>query len=70
MPMGILEEKSSSIYWRVLCRDLQAVLERGIKSIAVVLKHSAIFPDHEKAVGEIAKELGFEQVLPKREPSL
>ena len=52
------------MYWRVLCRDLQAVLERGIKSIAVVLKHSAIFPDHEKAVGEIAKQLGFEQVLP------
>ncbi|CAK0741638.1 hypothetical protein CVIRNUC_001340 [Coccomyxa viridis] len=43
-------------------RDLQAVLERGIKSIAVVLKHSAIFPDHEKAVGAIAKQLGFEQV--------
>ena len=38
------------------------MLEKGIKSIAVVLKHSAIYPDHEEAVGKLAKEMGFEQV--------
>lgn len=38
------------------------MLDKGIKSIAVVLKHSAIFPDHEEAVGKLAKEMGFEQV--------
>jgi 5-oxoprolinase (ATP-hydrolysing) len=43
-------------------RDLQEVLDKGIKSIAVVLKHSAIYPDHEEAVGRLAKEMGFEQV--------
>ena len=38
------------------------MLDKGIKSIAVVLKHSAIYPDHEGAVGKLAKEMGFEQV--------
>lgn len=42
--------------------DLTAVLSSGIKSIAVVLKHSAIFPDHEEAVGEVAQQLGFTQI--------
>lgn len=46
--------------------DLRArlleVRESGIASLAVVLKHSAIFPDHERAVGELARELGFTQV--------
>jgi len=38
------------------------MLDNGIKSIAVVLKHSAIYPDHEEAVGKLAKKMGFEQV--------
>jgi len=38
------------------------VLDSGIKSIAVVFKHAAIFPDHEEAVGSVARELGFQQV--------
>lgn len=38
------------------------MLDKGIKSIAVVLKHSAIYPDHEESVGKVAKEMGFEQV--------
>lgn len=50
--------------WRSDSRacHLQALLDDGIKSIAVVFKHAAIFPDHEKAVGKIARELGFGQV--------
>ena len=40
----------------------QAVLDAGIVSIAVVLKHSAIFPAHEQAVGRLAAEMGFKQV--------
>lgn len=40
---------------------LQAVLASGIRSLAVVLKHAAVFPDHEKTVGKLARELGFEQ---------
>jgi 5-oxoprolinase (ATP-hydrolysing) len=42
--------------------DLTAVLDSGIKSIAVVLKHSAIFPDHEEVVGKLAESLGFTQI--------
>lgn len=42
--------------------QLQEVLDAGIRSIAVVLKHSAIFPDHETAVGKLAQEMGFSQV--------
>ena len=41
---------------------LQNLLDSGVKSIAVVFKHAAIFPDHEQAVGRLAKELGFRQV--------
>lgn len=41
---------------------MQAVRDKGIASIAVVLKHSYIFPDHEKQVGQLASELGFTQV--------
>jgi N-methylhydantoinase A/oxoprolinase/acetone carboxylase beta subunit len=31
-------------------------------SVAVVLKHAAIYPRHEQLVGELARELGFKQV--------
>ena len=48
----------------MLCflRDLQQVLDSGIRGVAIVLKHAAIFPDHEQAVGKIAREVGFQQV--------
>lgn len=42
--------------------DLQAVLDQGIRSLAVVLMHSYTFPDHEKAVGQLALEMGFTNV--------
>ncbi|PNH07233.1 5-oxoprolinase [Tetrabaena socialis] len=50
-----------------LREELQAsewggVLSRGILSLAVVLKHAAIYPAHEQQVGRIARELGFTQV--------
>lgn len=38
------------------------MLASGISSIAVVLKHAAIYPEHEKLVGQLAKEMGFKQV--------
>lgn len=43
-------------------RDLKAVLSRGITSLAVLLLHSYIWPAHEKAVGSLARRLGFTQV--------
>ena len=39
-----------------------AALQDGFTSLAVVLKHAAIFPDHEKAIGRLADRLGFSQV--------
>lgn len=45
-----------------LRRDLEGVRAAGIASVAVVLKHSAIFPEHERIVGELAREMGFTQV--------
>nr|XP_008122897.1 PREDICTED: 5-oxoprolinase [Anolis carolinensis] len=42
--------------------ELQALLERGITSLAVVLLHSYLWPEHERQVGSLARELGFRQV--------
>eukprot|EP00039_Didymoeca_costata_P007096 m.96244 g.96244 ORF g.96244 m.96244 type:complete len:1284 (-) comp13538_c0_seq1:326-4177(-) len=42
--------------------DLQAVYDKGIRSLAVVLMHSYLYPKHEHEVGEIAKSIGFTQV--------
>lgn len=46
--------------------NLQAVLDAGISSIAVVLKHAAIYPKHEQLVGELAQQMGFKQVTRPR----
>eukprot|EP00794_Sanderia_malayensis_P019028 gene19028-20941_t len=42
--------------------DLQKLLDKGIKNLAVVLMHSFSHNAHEKEVGRIAKEMGFEHV--------
>lgn len=45
-----------------LREDLKAVRQRGITSLAVLLIHSYLYDAHERRVGEIARELGFQQV--------
>ncbi|XP_053788951.1 LOW QUALITY PROTEIN: 5-oxoprolinase, partial [Vidua chalybeata] len=45
-----------------LRRDLERVLARGIRSLAVLLLHSYAWPGHEQQVGALALELGFAQV--------
>jgi len=42
--------------------SLQSLVERGIRSLAVVFLHSHVYPDHEQAVARLAEELGFKQV--------
>ncbi|XP_066031041.1 LOW QUALITY PROTEIN: 5-oxoprolinase [Chamaea fasciata] len=42
--------------------DLEQVLARGIRSLAVLLLHSYAWPGHEQQVGALALELGFSQV--------
>ncbi|GHJ88736.1 hypothetical protein NliqN6_5138 [Naganishia liquefaciens] len=43
-------------------RDLERLFREGYRSIAVVLAHSYTFPEHELAVGEMAREIGFQHV--------
>lgn len=43
-------------------RDLQAAFDRGIRSVAIVLMHAWQKTDHELAVAEVAKEIGFSQI--------
>ncbi len=42
--------------------DLQAVFDAGFRAIAIVLMHGWRFTEHERRVGEIAREIGFDQV--------
>lgn len=41
---------------------LQLLYDQGIKSIAICLMHSYTYPDHERIVGEIAKNIGFTNI--------
>jgi 5-oxoprolinase (ATP-hydrolysing) len=41
---------------------LQAILDRGIRSLAVVFMHAYAWPEHELAVGRLAGEIGFTQI--------
>lgn len=43
-------------------KQLQEVYDSGLRSIAVCLMHGYTFPEHEAAVGKIAREIGFEHV--------
>jgi len=48
--------------FNLIRNQLQAVYADGIRSLAVVLMHAYNFPEYEKKIGEIAKEIGFEQI--------
>lgn len=39
--------------------DLQGLWDRGFRSLAVALMHSYAYPDHEVAIGDLAREIGF-----------
>ncbi|WP_255954246.1 hydantoinase B/oxoprolinase family protein [Streptomyces odontomachi] len=42
--------------------DLRRVYDDGIRAVAVVLMHSHLHPDHERAVGALAERIGFSQI--------
>jgi 5-oxoprolinase (ATP-hydrolysing) len=42
--------------------QLQSFLDQGIRSLAVVLMHAYAWPDHELEIGELARQMGFEQI--------
>lgn len=41
---------------------LEEVRNDGFRSVAVLFMHAAVFPEHEKAVGRMARDMGFEHV--------
>ena len=43
-------------------KELEAVFEKGILAVAVVFLHAYAFPEHERQIGKIADEIGFEQI--------
>ncbi|MEM9085922.1 MAG: hydantoinase B/oxoprolinase family protein [Pseudomonadota bacterium] len=42
--------------------QLQAGFDAGYRSVAIVLMHAFLYPEHEAAVAAIAREIGFTQV--------
>ena len=46
----------------VVRQELEAVFEKGIRAVAVVFLHAYAFPEHERQIGVIAREIGFEQI--------
>lgn len=48
---------------------LKQAYDEGLRSCAVVLMHSYRNPDHERRVGEIAREVGFEHITLSAEAS-
>jgi 5-oxoprolinase (ATP-hydrolysing) len=42
--------------------DLMKLYADGYRSLAIVFAHSYTFPDHERAVGSLARSIGFTQV--------
>ena len=43
-------------------RDLRAAFDAGIRAVAIVLVHGYRFPQHEVALAELARRIGFPQV--------
>jgi len=43
-------------------KSLETMFKSGIKSVAICLIHSYLYPTHELEIGEMAKDIGFEQI--------
>ena len=43
-------------------RQLQAAYDQGIRSCAIALMHGYRYPQHEQALGELARQIGFTQI--------
>jgi 5-oxoprolinase (ATP-hydrolysing) len=50
-------------------RDLAAALADGIKAVAIVFMHAYRYPEHERQVAALAREMGFAQVSVSHEVS-
>ncbi len=45
-----------------LAPRLQEVYDQGVHSLAVVLMHAYAWPEHELAIGQLARKIGFSQI--------
>ncbi len=50
-------------------KDLHAAWDAGIRSVAIVFMHAWRYPEHEKQVARVAREMGFPQVSVSHEVS-
>lgn len=48
-------------------RDLEDAFKQGFRSIAIALVHADRFPEHEKRLGKIARDIGFTQISTSHE---
>ena len=48
---------------------LEAAYDRGFRSVAIVLMHGYRFPDHERRLAEVAREIGYQQISVSHEVS-
>ncbi len=60
-------EKEPSV--SAVCGDLVAAKADGINAVAIVFMHAYRYPEHEKLIAALARELGFEQVSVSHEVS-
>lgn len=49
--------------------QLQTLYQRGLRALAIVLMHAWRYPEHERQVAEIARQIGFTQVSVSHEVS-
>jgi 5-oxoprolinase (ATP-hydrolysing) len=54
---------------KALRADLQRAREAGLRTVAIVLMHGWLFPQHEREAASIARSLGFEEVSVSHELS-
>ena len=47
--------------------DLQSAFDDGFRAVAIVLMHAWRFPDHERRLAAIAREIGFSQISASHE---
>jgi 5-oxoprolinase (ATP-hydrolysing) len=50
-------------------RDLRESFSQGYRSVAIALMHSYKYQDHERQIGQIAQDIGFDQVSLSHETS-
>ncbi|MBC7952871.1 MAG: hydantoinase B/oxoprolinase family protein [Rhodospirillaceae bacterium] len=67
--MGPRGEELATLDLDAARAGLQAAYDDGIRAVAVVFLHGYRFPDHEREVGKLARDLGFTQVSLSHEAS-